>query len=132
MDFLRREIRRRRRLEAVGVILRTLRQAPHAGVMHRLGAHVLDERDLAVERRIDFFRHDLGGARFPVARNVLGLRLARNGVHHHGLAGFDIAQAGQLRQRFVEHKVRRYHAKADIVAHNVAVVVEQHRDLVEA
>src|SRR3546814_7703077 len=93
---------------------------PDARLLRHLAPHLLDQRDLPIERGEDFLRHDLLRLGGMIAGDVGFLRAASDGRDQHGLRRRLPAQRLQLIESRIEAEGRRDGAERRIGARALA------------
>ncbi len=111
-------------LERPGVIGLSVRQAPDARVMSRLGGVGAERRDLPVEGWKHLVLDDPGGVAGIVAGNALGRRPAGQRGHQPRLGRRRGAIVLHLGQGGGQDVVRRYDAQARIASRPLGLLVE--------
>ncbi len=114
VDLLGRERGRGVRLQPGGVEGLAVRQAPHARVVHGVGADLLQRLDLAGQGGLDLLIDQGDGARV-IARQVQRPGLAGQRLDHGHVGGRRIAQGADLRQHPVDDEVRRNDALTSVL-----------------
>ena len=124
VDLVGREIGRGRLRERGGIERFAIVEPPDASPRARRFAQLLDQRDLAVERGIDFVGDNRGGLRAPIARESLGAGTPRDRGREHRLSGGRGAQPLHLAEREIEREIGRDIAFFGARPLDVAILIE--------
>ena len=124
MHFVRGHVGGRRLRERGGVDRVAARHRPHPGFLARGLAQRFDQRDLAVERGIDFGLDDLRRARAASRREFFSPGAPHQRLHQAAFAPRAARSFCHLRQRQVEREIGRDPALLRLDPLALAVVVE--------